>query len=658
MRTIFKNTLCSNRFNKFALVYKICIFSFLILVLFFNIGVANASDTSPPILISSYPANGEVNVPVNKLTQSFTFNEEMRSDVSITYWQSTPYTWDINPHIIEWSSDKKTMYITFENNPPTDTTIDWKLNPSTHVNGFRDLAGNLLPYDIYSGSFSTQYNPVERYAMIIGVNTYDYADDLQAPVNDANLMYNLLVNDYGYNPSNIKMVTGVPTSEYSAYVPTRNAIIVLLDEFKNRVDSNDVFIFYFAGHGGRDPDIGKEFIQLKDTETYNSAISDNYLKIVFDEFEGTIISIFDSCNSGGMSYTTDIASPFTYSKNGIDRNAALVLMASKADESAWDDNWHGLFTFNFHKAFTSDRYISDNNPRNGMVSIEEGFAYAKSKVTTSTPQIMDNFQTKYANKNSLYFSEIPINQEFISGEADCPIHLHAYDSEGRHTGINDDDSIEEGIPKSFYNGPDYDSEEIIVLGKSDNIQFKIDSLDEGFFTFKITQSTDEGIIRITYSDIPISKDTTAIIDVNAENSEYIIKIDNDDDGNIDAIKEPDSLVLLEVIQATIDIEPDTLNYQNKGKWFTIFIELPEGQDVNNIDTSSVLLNGQIQAEDKPTEISDYDKDGIADLMMKFNRSKMQEILEVGDEVEITVTGEFTDGIVFEGTDMIRVIALK
>jgi hypothetical protein len=43
------------------------------------------------------------------------------------------------------------------------------------------------------------------------------------------------------------------------------------------------------------------------------------------------------------------------------------------------------------------------------------------------------------------------------------------------------------------------------------------------------------------------------------------------------------------------------------------------------------------------------------LMVKFDRSDVQDMLEPGDAVEVTVSGELTEGTPFESTDTIRVI---
>ncbi len=110
-----------------------------------------------------------------------------------------------------------------------------------------------------------------------------------------------------------------------------------------------------------------------------------------------------------------------------------------------------------------------------------------------------------------------------------------------------------------------------------------------------------------------------------------------------------------IILGSVDIDPDTLNLNSSGKWITCYIELPDGYDVTDINIGTILLNDVVSAEDHPTNISDYDEDGIPDLMVKFNRQEVQDILEPGENVVITVNGKLFDGTLFEGTDYIRVI---
>lgn len=110
------------------------------------------------------------------------------------------------------------------------------------------------------------------------------------------------------------------------------------------------------------------------------------------------------------------------------------------------------------------------------------------------------------------------------------------------------------------------------------------------------------------------------------------------------------------IEATIDIDPDTLNLKNKGNWVTAYIELPAGYNVADIDVSTLWLNGSVNAEKKPASIGDNDNDGIIDLMAKFDRPAVEVLLEVSENVEITVSGSLTTGTKFVGIDIIRVIS--
>jgi hypothetical protein len=113
-------------------------------------------------------------------------------------------------------------------------------------------------------------------------------------------------------------------------------------------------------------------------------------------------------------------------------------------------------------------------------------------------------------------------------------------------------------------------------------------------------------------------------------------------------------LVLPTIAAKVDFDPDVLNLKSTGNYVTVYIELPDSFDVGQIDVSSIQLNGTVPALVKPTQIGDYDTDGIPDLMVKFDRVAVKSLLTPGDQVEVTITGEVA-GLPFAGTDTIRVI---
>lgn len=101
----------------------------------------------------------------------------------------------------------------------------------------------------------------------------------------------------------------------------------------------------------------------------------------------------------------------------------------------------------------------------------------------------------------------------------------------------------------------------------------------------------------------------------------------------------------------VNISPGVINLKSKGKWITTFLLFPEGYDVADIDPNSIVLEGEIEPElvwvDEQEQV----------VMARFSRSGVQSALgglEPGD-VELTVSGEFSDGTGFEGTDTIRVM---
>src|SRR3990172_2213200 len=108
------------------------------------------------------------------------------------------------------------------------------------------------------------------------------------------------------------------------------------------------------------------------------------------------------------------------------------------------------------------------------------------------------------------------------------------------------------------------------------------------------------------------------------------------------------------INATIDFDPNTLNKTSNGTWVVVYIEFPTGYRPADVDISTVRLEGTIPAVQRPYAVGDYDKDGIPDLMVKFKRSDVINLLPNGDKVTVRVTGT-VGTTTFEGVDTIRVM---
>jgi len=116
-----------------------------------------------------------------------------------------------------------------------------------------------------------------------------------------------------------------------------------------------------------------------------------------------------------------------------------------------------------------------------------------------------------------------------------------------------------------------------------------------------------------------------------------------------------------VLTAAIDIIPQSLNLRSRGKWITIYIELPEVYNISDIDATTIMLNNTIPIDfEAPVEIGDYDNDTIPDLMVKFDRATVCNfILSKGikyGNVTFMLSGKlyWLNEILFEGYDTIRV----
>ncbi len=112
-----------------------------------------------------------------------------------------------------------------------------------------------------------------------------------------------------------------------------------------------------------------------------------------------------------------------------------------------------------------------------------------------------------------------------------------------------------------------------------------------------------------------------------------------------------------IIPAVIDLDPGILNPVSNGNWITGFIKLPQGQDVHMINGATVTLNGVPAVMGVPEtwatpeandgNVADFDNDGTLERMVKFDRAAVVAIVEP-PEATVTVKGQLTDGIYFQG----------
>ena len=117
-----------------------------------------------------------------------------------------------------------------------------------------------------------------------------------------------------------------------------------------------------------------------------------------------------------------------------------------------------------------------------------------------------------------------------------------------------------------------------------------------------------------------------------------------------------------IINATVDVKPDTLNLRSMPELITAHIELRQRYNVSHIDVTTILLDSTIPIDfDAPVLVGDYNNNTVPDLTIHFNCTKVAEFIFLKGitygNITLEVSGRLYDGAIFTGIDVVLVSSL-
>ncbi|GMH20245.1 hypothetical protein Nepgr_022086 [Nepenthes gracilis] len=140
----------------------------------------------------------------------------------------------------------------------------------------------------------------KRMAVLVGCNYPNTENELYGCINDVHIMRKLLVEQFGFEPNHMEILTDEPESQVK---PTGANIKRALDRMVDHAEAGDVLFLHYSGHGTRIP--SKHHLMREEEAIvpcdFNLITDVDFWQLVNRlprEASFTIIS--DSCHSGGL----------------------------------------------------------------------------------------------------------------------------------------------------------------------------------------------------------------------------------------------------------------------------------------------------------------------------------------------------------------------
>ncbi|MFC1725513.1 caspase domain-containing protein, partial [candidate division KSB1 bacterium] len=247
--------------------------------------------------------------------------------------------------------------------------------------------------DVTETDFISDWNKINRYAVIIGVSDYKNPDipDLSYAHKDAIDLYEFLASPKGgdFKKSNMKLLL----NDNATTQNIRDALF----NFLKRAKKEDIVYIYFSGHGAPE-NINPDNMYLITHDTDLQKVSstafpmwDIQTALARHIQSERVIIITDACHSGQVG--EEIKTKSLKKQNLINRylmelskskSGRACLTASESGElSAESQGWgggHGVFTYFLLEALKGKA----DKDRNGIVSVKEVINYTFEKVVMET----------------------------------------------------------------------------------------------------------------------------------------------------------------------------------------------------------------------------------------------------------------------------------
>lgn len=178
------------------------------------------------------------------------------------------------------------------------------------------MSFNCNPSPLLNRSRAPNDRPRNR-ALLIGVSYKKYKYKLKGTINDVSNMRDFLINNLSFQQNNVLVLTEEESD--SRLTPTKKNIEMALKWLVEDSESGDSLVFYFSGHGLRQPDLKKderdgfdETICPTDFMKEGMILDNDIHSIIVSPLKQGVKlhSIVDACHSG-----TILDLPYIYNSN-------------------------------------------------------------------------------------------------------------------------------------------------------------------------------------------------------------------------------------------------------------------------------------------------------------------------------------------------------